>query len=166
MRNTKSKTGFTIAELLLSLAIGAMLLVAVAVAFNASAINYQENVDIFNTINSARQALLRMTSQLRTADSVDPYSPVNECTLTTSGGDNITYRYDSGQGTLFLVTNDDLSDSDYVLCENVTAMICTKRAVIEDSQIKVKSVQIAITVVNGNARRTVSAAVVIRRNLN
>ena len=43
MRNTIYKRGFTIVELLLALAIGAMLLVAVAVAFNASAMNYQEN---------------------------------------------------------------------------------------------------------------------------
>ena len=52
MRTTKYKTGFTIAELLMALAISAMLLVAVAVAFNASAMNYQENEDIFNTIKS------------------------------------------------------------------------------------------------------------------
>lgn len=166
MRTTKYKTGFTIAELLMALAISAMLLVAVAVAFNASAMNYQENEDIFNTINAARQALLRMTSQLRTATAVDPTSPINECTLLTSGGDDITYRYDSGQGTLYLITNDDLSDSDYVLCENVTALTCTKNVVVEDGQIKVRSVQITITVVSGNVQRTVSAAAVIRRNLN
>jgi prepilin-type N-terminal cleavage/methylation domain-containing protein len=166
MRTTKYKTGFTIAELLMALAISAMLLVAVAVAFNASAMNYQENEDIFNTINGARQALLRITTQLRTAAAVDPNSPVNECTLITSGGDDITYRYDSGQGTLYLITNDDLSDSDYVLCENVTALTCTKNVVVEDAQIKVKSVQIMITVTSGNVQRTVSAAAVIRRNLN
>ena len=166
MRTTKYKTGFTIAELLMALAISAMLLVAVAVAFNASAMNYQENEDIFNTINAARQALLRMTTQLRTAAAVDPTSPINECTLLTSGGDDITYRYDSGQGTLYLITNDDLSDSDYVLCENVTALTCTKNVVVEDAQIKVKSVQIMITVASGNVQRTVSAAAVIRRNLN
>ena len=97
---------------------------------------------------------------------VDPNAPANECTLITSGGDDITYRHDSGQGTLYLITNDDLSDSDYVLCENVTALTCTKNAVTEDSQVKVKSVQIAITVASGNVQRTVSTAAVIRRNLN
>lgn len=166
MRTTKHRTGFTVVELLLALAIGAMLLAAVAAAFNASAMNYQENEEIFDTINAARQALVRITSQLRTAAAVDPNSPVNECTLITSGGDNITYRYDSGQGTLFLITNDDLLDSDYVLCENVTGLTCTKNVVVEDLQTKVKSVQIAITVVSGNVHRTVSTAAVIRRNLN
>ncbi|MHC4748616.1 MAG: PulJ/GspJ family protein [Planctomycetota bacterium] len=166
MQNTRYKTGFTIAELLIALAISGMLLVAVAVAFNASAINYQQNEDIFKAINSARQALFRMTSQLRTADAVDPNSPSNECSLITAGGDDITYRYNNTDNKLYLITNDDLSDSDYVLCDNVTALTCTKNAVIEDMQIKVKSVQISITVASGNLQRTVSTAAVIKRNLN
>jgi prepilin-type N-terminal cleavage/methylation domain-containing protein len=57
----KYKPGFSLAELLIALAIAAMLLVAVAVAFNASATNYQQNEDIFKVVNSARQALCRIT---------------------------------------------------------------------------------------------------------
>jgi prepilin-type N-terminal cleavage/methylation domain-containing protein len=166
MQNTRYKTGFTIAELLIALAISGILLVAVAVAFNASAINYQQNEDIFKAINSARQALFRMTTQLRTADAVDPNSPSNECSLITADGEDITYRYNNADNTLYLITNDDLFDSDYVLCDNVTALTCTKNAVIEEAQIKVKSVQISITVASGNLQRTVSTAAVIKRNLN
>ena len=166
MQNTRQRTGFTIVELLLALAIGSMLLAAIAIAFSASIINYRENEDIFKTVNSARQALFRMTSQLRTANAVDPNSPNNECTLITASGDDITYRYNNGDNKLYLITNDDLSDSDYVLCDNVTAMTCTKNSVLEDMQIKVKSVQISITVAIGNLQRTVSTAAVIRRNLN
>ena len=162
MRNTRyKKRGFTIVELLLALAISAMLLVAVAVAFNASAMNYQENEAIFKTINTARQALLRMTGQLRTS-LPDPAAPANECTLITSGGDNITYRYDSGQNTLYLRTNSD--GQQYVLCENVTAMNFTKTPT--DDGLDCKSVQISMTVAHGDSQRTVSAAAVIRRNLN
>ena len=166
MKNVKYKTGFTIAELLIALAISAMLLVAVAVAFNASAVNYQENEDIFKTINNARQALFRMTSQLRTANAVVHDAPSNECTLITAAGEDITYRYNSGVNKLYLVTNDDSSDSDYVLCDNVTAMTCTKTWVVEDAVIKVQSVQISITVARGNVQKTISAAAAIRRNLN
>ena len=160
-----NRCGFTMVELLLALAIAAMLLAAVAVAFNASAVSYRENEEIFKTINSARQALFRMTSQLRTASAVDPNAPSNECTLITAGGEDITYRYNSGDGKLYLVTNDDLSDGDYVLCDRVTAMTCTKNAVLEDSQVKVKSVQISMTVSNGDMERTMAAAAVVRRNL-
>lgn len=166
MKNTKYKAGFTVAELLIALAISAMLLVALAVAFNASAVNYQENEDIFKVVNSARQALFRMTSQLRTADAVAHDAPDNECTMITAAEENITYRYNNADNTLYLITNDDLSDSDYVLCDNVTAMTCTKRWVTEDTEIKVQSVQISITVASSNVEKTISAAAAIRRNLN
>ena len=157
-----SRFGFTLVELLLALAISAMLLAAVATAFNASAMNYRENEKIFKTINNARQALFRMTTQLRTADAVDPNAPSNECTLLTPAGENITYRYDSTDSKLYLDTN----GNSYVLCENVTAMTCTKNAVLEDTLLKVKSVQISLTVACDDRERTIAAAAVVRRNLN
>ncbi len=157
--------GFTVAEVLLSLAIASMLLAAVAVAFNASVINYRENEDIFVAINSVRQALFRITTQLRTANAVDPNSPSNECTMITAAGDDITYQYDDEDNKLYLITNYDLSDSDYVLCDNVTAATFTKDTVVEGMQIIVKSVQISMTVMSGNEQRTVASAAVIRRNL-
>jgi prepilin-type N-terminal cleavage/methylation domain-containing protein len=160
------KAGFTVAELLIALALAGMLLAAVAVAFNASVINCQQNEDIFKAVNSARQALCRMTSQLRTANTVDPNAPSNECTMITAAGENITYRYNSGDNKLYLITNDDLTDSDYVLCDNVTAMTCTKYWVIVDAVIFVKSVQISITVASKDVQKTISAAATIRRNMN
>jgi len=166
MKNIKYKSGFTLAELLIALAISAILLVAVAVAFHASAINYQRNEEIFKVINSARQALFRMTSQLRTANAVVHDAPSNECTLITAAGDDITYRYNSGDGKLYLITNYDLTDSDYVLCDNVTAMNCTKTTGIDDEGfIIVKSVQISLTVASDDVEKTISAAAVIRRNM-
>jgi prepilin-type N-terminal cleavage/methylation domain-containing protein len=161
----KFTAGFTIVELLLALAITALLLAAVAVAFKASVTNYRENEDIFKTINNARQALFRITTQLRTAAAVDPNSPTNECTLITAASEDITYRYDNADNKLYLITNDDSTDSDYVLCDNVTAMTFTKGTATEDSVTYVKSVQISITVQSGDMQRTVSAAAVIRRNL-
>jgi prepilin-type N-terminal cleavage/methylation domain-containing protein len=166
MKHTKHKAGFTLAELLIALAIAGMLLAAVSVAINASAKNYQENEDIFKAINSARQALFRITSQLRVANAVDPNAPSNDCTMITAGGENITYRYDSSDGKLYLITNDDLSDSDYVLCDNVTAMSCTKTTEVVDAIIVVKYVQISLTVASDDIKKTISAAATIRKNLN
>ena len=166
MQDVKRRTGFTLVEVLLAVAIGGMLLTAVAVAFSAAAVNCRENEEMFKTINNARQGMLRMTSQLRTADAVDPNAPNNECSLITAAGQDITYRYNNGDKKLYLVTNDDLSDSDYVLCDNVEAMTCTKNWVVEESVVKVKSVQISITVSSGDMQRMVSTAAVIRRNLN
>lgn len=161
----KNRRGFTIVEVLIALAITAMLLTAVATAFNASIINYRENESIFKAINSARQALFRITSQLRTATAVDPNSPSNECTMITAGGDDITYRYDSTSGNLLLITNDDGSDDDYVLCEHVDSMTFTRQTIVDGMVTKVKSVQIAINVAVGGVERRVAAAAVVRRNL-
>lgn len=152
-------------ELLIALAISAILLAAIAIAINASTINYSENEKMFKTINSARQALFRMTTQIRTADAVDPNAASNMCSLITADGEDISYLYNSGDNKLYLITNDDLTDSDYVLCENVTAMNMTKNTVIEDAMIKVISVQIVITVQIGDSQRTIASAAVVRRNL-
>jgi prepilin-type N-terminal cleavage/methylation domain-containing protein len=153
--------GFTIVEVLLVLAITGMLLAAVAVAFNASVINYRENEEIFKTINNARQALLRMTSQLRTGYWVDPNAPNNECSFFTADGQDLTYEYRSADNKLYLITNSD--DQEYVLCENVTSVSFIKTAT--DDGLDCKSVQISMTVQSGDMQRTVSTAVVIRKNL-
>lgn len=163
MKNARYKNGFTIVELLLALAITSILLAAVAVAFNASMINYRQNEDIFKAINSARQALIRITTQLRTATAVDPNAPGNECTFITADGNDLTYRYTAAENKLYLIDN--LSAADYVLCDNVAAMSFTKYAVVEDMQTKVKKVQISITVASGDVQQTVSSAAVIRKNL-
>ena len=171
---SKLRSGFSVVELLLALAISSLLLVAVGVVFEASIASCRENEDAFNTINRARQALFRITSQLRTAAAVDPNSPDNECALITIEADeadnityrDITYRYEDGDDKLYLVTNDDLSDPNYVLCENVTAMTFEKDTAVDDEgETYVKSVQIFMTVASGDVNRSISAAAVIRRNL-
>jgi prepilin-type N-terminal cleavage/methylation domain-containing protein len=165
------RTGFTLVELLLALAITAILLTAVALAFNASVINYRENEDIFKAINNARQSLFRITSQLRTATLVDDTAPANECSMRTAAtmshpsGENITYRYDNTARVLYLITNDDLTDDDYVLCSNVNSVTFTKDVFVEDAVTKVKSVQIAISVASDGVEKKLAAAAVVRRNL-
>jgi prepilin-type N-terminal cleavage/methylation domain-containing protein len=164
MKKITDKTAFTVAELLIALAISAILLAAVAVAIQGSVINYEQNEDIFKAINSARQALFRITTQLRTANAVDPNGPSNQCTFLTVDSENITYDYRSADQKLYLITNSD--GQEYLLCDHVTAMAFTKNAVVEDSLIKVKSVQINMTVTCGDTQKTISSAAVVRRNLN
>jgi len=165
MANKQKKLvcAFTIIELLIALAITAILLTAVAVAFQASIVNYQQNQDIFNTINTARQALFRITTQLRTATKVyTAEEPLNQCSLVTADSQNITYQFNSTDNKLYLITNTDK----YVLCDNVTSMTFTKNPDIDgDGVTYVKSVQISITVQSGKLTRTVSAAAVVRRKL-
>ena len=164
-RHTQAKA-FSIVELLIALAITAILMVAVASAFEASIVNYSQNEDIFRTVNTARQALLRMTTEIRTATEVLMNSePSSQCTfLLADGVTDITYKYDSSEMKLYLVDND--SGQEYVLCDNVTAMSFSKGTAFDKDGLEyVKSVQISITVVSGSESRTVSAAAVIRRNM-
>jgi type II secretory pathway pseudopilin PulG len=162
-KTKKFADGFTIAEALIALAVVGILLAAVAVAFNASAINYRENDNIFKAVNSARQALLRITTQVRTANKVFvDGETVAQCSMETPQVpcQFIRYQYNSGDKTLYLETN----GNSYVLCKNVADMRFEKTKATNNSF--AKSVQISITVAAGDVQRTLSAAAVIRRNLN
>ena len=165
-RIIRHRHGLTFVELLIALTITALLLTAVAVAFNSSVINYKENKDMFTTINNARQALHRITTQLRTAQAVDPNAPANECALTTAEGDTISYRYNAAAQELYLI--DTSPTGQYLLCDNVAAMTFQKNTDTDDEgEVYVKSVQISMTVQskNGSMQRTISSASVIRKNL-
>ena len=160
------RTGFTIVECLLGLAISVVLLTAVAVAFNASIMNYRENEQMYQAVNSARQALMRMTSQLRTGHWVEWLEPDNRCRFTTARGQDITYEF--ADPNLYLITNSD--HRKYLLCANVTAATFTKTQTSggldpEGNYHDCKSVQISLTVRCGDFQRTLCAAAAIRRNL-
>ena len=161
-RKTNSSAGFTIAEMLITLAIMGLLLTAVAIAFNASVINYQENEKAFHSINAARQALTRMTSQIRTGY-VDPNNIANEqiCQVFCADGSQIRYHYESADKKLYLY--DFSSGSDYTLCENVNAITFKKDN--NTSTGDVKSVRISITVSQDNIEQKLSAAAVVRKVL-
>jgi hypothetical protein len=139
-----------------------MLLTALATAFYASVVNYGENEQMYQTINNARQALTRMTSQIRTGNKVEPLDPNNRCSFRTAADEDITYLFDAIAGKLYLVTNS--NGRQYVLCDNVTAATFTKTptdGAIDDC----KSVQISLTVRAGDFQRTLAAAAVVRRNV-
>jgi len=173
--------GFTIVECLIGLAISAVLLTAVAVAFNASIINYRENEDMFWSMNNARQALARMTSEIRVAGyldesaippvwyGVDNDAPGNKCTFWTAGPSpelrsyefrDATYADPACRNKLYLVK--EATHEEYVLCDNVVNATFTK-VPCSDVNGDARSVQISLTVQSGKWQRTLAAAVVVRR---
>jgi prepilin-type N-terminal cleavage/methylation domain-containing protein len=157
------RKAFTLVECLISLAITAMLMAAVAAAFKASAVNYGENEEMFWTINNARQAMARMTTQLRTGYSVDPTADTNEVSFFTADDEDITYDFESAEQKLYLVKNGTAPLQRYALCSNVVAANFIKTPT--NDGLDCKSVQISLTVRSGDTRRTLSSAAVIRRNL-
>ncbi|MFA6175440.1 MAG: type II secretion system protein [Phycisphaerae bacterium] len=157
MRNVIKKTAFTLIELMMSISILAIIMVAVGIALNASVMNYQANSDISAAVVKANQALGRITSDLRCATSVSASDPNNQCSMFTSDGSNITYSFDSSQKKLYLIKG----GTSYVLCDNIGS-------VVFDRQVaggKVKSVQIILTVTVGGFTQNACAAVVIRKNM-
>lgn len=166
--------GFTVVECLISLAICAMLMTAVAVAFNASLVNFRENEEMFQSINSARQALTRMTTQLRTAGYNDPNSgwlgvlhesestaSPDKCSLWTRDGDYITYEYRDASDPDYPNSLVLISDGNpYKLCDNVTEATFTTAGPTPGEH--AESVLISLTVRCGDSERKLSAAAVIR----
>lgn len=158
--------GFTLIEILISLVLLAIMMTAVAVCFDASSKNYQENEKILDTLTAARQAITRMTTQLRTADTVAMTDPNGQCSLIDSGGTDISFMLDEDSNILYLVTNDDDTDRDYVLCRNVSNLVFVKQTGFDSlGQPCVKSVRISLTVSSGNVSRQFASAAVIRKNL-
>lgn len=158
--------GFTLAECLIALAISAMLLTAIAMAFNASLANYEVNEDIFKTVNNARQALVRMTSEIRVADGVDASQPSNRCVFLsgTTAGQLVTYEFrdstDASDPNSLILMQD---GNEYLLCSNVVGATFDKTPA--SNGVDSKSVQISLTVRAGDAERTLAAAAVVRRAL-
>ena len=160
-KSDKFATGFTIPELLISIVITGILLVAIGVAFDGAIINYQQNKDISQTTNLARQAVVRMTNDIRTGQGFDTTAASSECTFTTAMDENITYEYRSNDEELYLIQNAD--SSEYLLCENVSSM--TFNNTLTDDGLDVRSVQITMTISIDDVERKVSGAAVVRKNL-
>ncbi len=159
-RRLKSKGGFTLVELLISMALLAMIMAAVGVAVHASAINYKANENIFKAMSTARQAMTRITTDLRTATEVFGADPDTQCSMITPDGRDITYRWNSADETLYLDINPNAGS--YVLCRNVTTMTFVRTPLAGEP---VRNVRISITVTVGGVSQKVASAAVIRRNM-
>lgn len=150
----------TMVELLVALAVSALLLVAVAAAFNASVVNYTQNNRIQQSAHKARQALARLTTQLRTATYVDPSALSDRCTLTTTDGQELTYHYRQDQQALYLVCSD---GSEYLLCDGISSMTFSKTPTASGNNTLL--VRTSITVGTASSQQHFCSATVLRKNL-
>jgi prepilin-type N-terminal cleavage/methylation domain-containing protein len=158
--------GFTIIECLIGLAISAVLLTAVAVAFNASIINYRENEDMFWSMNNARQALTRMTSEIRIGYPVQLNEPNTQCSFFTASNEDTTYEFRDAtyanpacRNKLYLVKN--ATHQEYLLCDDVVAVSFSK--LYTESGDDVRGVEISLTIQCGGSQRTLSSVAAVRR---
>jgi len=167
-------------EVLISLTILATLMAAVAFAFDAAVTNYQTNKGIYETVNTGRQALLRMTNDLRTASIValeadDSPDQNTKISLINNNGDNITYRFDNTDNTLYYDDNSTTPPTPYTLCKNVTAGTFnrTEHTIDRDNGLggtepvqAIRDVRIVLTVTDdaGDISQTLAAATLVRKN--
>jgi prepilin-type N-terminal cleavage/methylation domain-containing protein len=161
-------SGFTLVEVILSMTILAVLMTAVAVAFDASMKNYKDNEGLAKQINTARAALLRITNDIRTARGIVADLDTTQCSIDQDGDGeaDITYRFDGDNKVLYLDVYESGSTSSYVLCRNVSAMTFT-RGTVPGQPSLIRNVRITMTITDEKeqmAQKLVAAAVV-RRNL-
>jgi prepilin-type N-terminal cleavage/methylation domain-containing protein len=119
-RNCTHRAGLSMVEVMISLAIAAMLLTAVAAAFTASSDVIDHNDQFFRACQAARVSMNQMLTQIRRASAVT-VSSSSRIDLITSDLDDITYRYEDPNDRILLITNDVNTDPDYRLASSVTA---------------------------------------------
>ena len=121
------RRGLSLIEVLMALALTAMLLTAAGMAFNVSADSVQANDEFFRASQAARISMHQILTQIRRGSVQMTWDPhwVRLTTAPESGqtvGDDITYFYSPTTKQLKLITNDVTTDPDYVLANNVTDM--------------------------------------------
>ncbi len=174
--SARRKRGLSLVEVLISLSIIALLLVATGTAFDAAFSSYQENHDMATVSVSARNALYQMTNTIRSAWNTDPtidpdnaiYVTDTTCELRNASGNVINYRYNDQETRLEV--SDDGETNWYTMVENVFPVSTAE----EDQAIFVESpgldgnvarVEIRFMVSQDGLSRTVSAAAVPRNVL-
>ena len=138
-------------ETCLSLAIGALLLVAVGAAYSASVNSIENNDRFFRSTQGARVSLNQILTQLRQCQAVTVAS--NELDMTTAGGQSVSYIWDTTSNTLS-ITQQLSPPQTNTMAVNVTAC-----AFSTDTQ----SVTMMMTVQVGSNSVTFSGAATPRR---
>lgn len=168
MKTKKKKySAFTMIEIIVAIVILAILAVAISFAFEASVDNYTANESMFKTMNMARQALNRITTQIRSADFValSAYEVAGQLSMTTAEGQNVCYEYRDADDSLYLIDKDVSPEKEYLLCSNVTNMTITRSEGNVRGTERVKTVKITMTVTLGIETKTLAAAAVVRKNM-
>ncbi len=119
-RPNRFRTGLGLVEAMIALAIAAMLLSAVGVAFHASASAIEINDQLFRASQGARVSMNRILTQCRKG-TVLTTSTGSSLNFNTDKMQEVSFSYNSTNKQLLYITNSDTTDPDYVLSRNVSA---------------------------------------------
>jgi prepilin-type N-terminal cleavage/methylation domain-containing protein len=163
--------GLSLIEVLMALALTAMLLTAAGMAFQVSADSVQANDEFFRATQAARISMHQILTQVRRGSVQLAWDPhwVRLTTTPDAGqtvGDDLTYSYDATAKQLKLVTNDVTTDPDYVLASNVTDLTFDVEAGTDYNHAPcVARVTVMIKVKVGKNEVLLSGSAAPRRNL-
>ncbi len=162
--------------MLISLALCAVLLVAIGAAVAASVAATRDNDEFFRASQAGRIALAQILTEARRGW-VDVNSTSTSLHLLTAAGsqaaDDRTYTYypptaapNTPSAELRLITNDDSTDPDYVLARNVSAMTFSIQTGTDSTGAAcVTEVTVTITVTIGNNQVCLSGSTSPRRSM-
>ncbi|MFW6065955.1 MAG: hypothetical protein ACOC9S_03970, partial [Planctomycetota bacterium] len=115
MQPRRTASAFSLVELLLAIALVALLLLSVGAALQASFNSYRENDKIAAVTQAARSALGRMTLEIRNAEALNTDS-TSVTILPPTGGDwPDQIQYELSEGTLYYRQTTDGTQSEHVL---------------------------------------------------
>lgn len=166
--------GFTLAELLIALAILALLLTSIAIAFQASMHNIQENERLSAATQAGRSVLNRITMEVRDGAAIDLSSPSNTLVIMLpddgSGTDRRT-RYTFGGGVLTResLVNGAVTESQILLGNNDGATVSSFTVTIVtgldwQKYACAKSVTLALDFAQDGLQTAVTASACPRKN--
>ena len=138
---SKSRRGLSLAEVMISLAISAMLLTAVAAAFTASSDAIETNDEFFRASQAARVSMNQILTEIRRAKVINKDASNSKVLAMTCYDDkNRDYIYDTAAKKLMLVTSDPMAPN-YTLASN-----CTDARFAYDNPSGLLIVRVSVTV--------------------
>src|SRR5687768_12465106 len=153
-----SRAGMSLVEVMISLAISATLLAAVAAAFSASASAIEHNDQFSRAAQAARISVNQIMSEIRKAQVGDPgtggWVSDEQIEFTTEGGVKRTYALDRTNNCLMMTVHDPLTPQTVRLASHINALRFTTNG---------DAVSMVVTVKVGSNSATLSGSAVPRR---
>ena len=161
--------GFTLLEALLGVALLAILLAAVAAAMHAAMLSYNDNDRVAAVTQSARWALSRMMTEVRTADAVDCSSSQLSIIPPDDGSGLQLIQYTCQNGVLSCSRKVNGVTTTYAMlgqADNVAvqAFAVNKETAQRQGQTYTRSVTARLQIAVGNEAISVTASTAPRRN--
>ena len=140
------RRGLSLAEVMISLAISAMLLTAVAAAFSASSEAIEQNDEFFRASQAARVSMNQILTEVRRGTvKTPPTSGPTDLSMTTYDGKDRDYVFDAASKKLQLVTSDPGAPN-YCLASNCTDANFAYDTYTDAGGVK-HTIRVAVTVV-------------------